>query len=471
MGREILFPAGTWPVLRTHLLDQGEQEQLAFLLAGTAQGHTWIRLLVREIIPVPPEAFEHQTATHLVVKPAFSRAILRRCCEEGLSLIEVHSHPFARQEVMFSATDLANEVEKFRYVAHKIPHIRHATLVVGQTGLDAHLWDGRRHRAVPVDRVRVLGNPIVDLLPTSSCKKDEMSTPCWDRQVLAFGAVGQQRLQNVRVGVVGCGGTGSVVAQMLAHLGVQCMVLVDPDTVEFSNLNRLVGATPTDARLGRLKVHVARRLVQRINPVARVRTLPVSVSDPRALSALKSVDFVFGCTDNHGSRLILNQLAVQYLLPYMDLGTGLQAASEGQLIAAGGQVRLIQPGDFCLSCIDGIDRSRAAQDLMSSLERQRQIARGYIRGFDVPTPAVLFLNSAIASQAVAEFVNVWTGYKLPTPLLYFDLLHSRLTPVRAERQTSCVACGEGGSLALGDLEPLFCTEENQLPDIVPTLQQ
>ncbi len=473
MKREIIFPANIWPALRTHLLGQGQREQLAFLLAGVARGWGWIRLLVREVIPAPPEAFERQTSCCLSVKPAFSQAVLRRCYEEGLSLIEVHSHPFAPQNVTFSVTDLANEREKFCYLARKIPHVHHATMVVGQEDLDAHLWD-RRRRVVPIDRVRLLDTPITDLFPTSCSRSgegDNEPAPWLSRQVLAFGEAGQQRLQAVRVGVVGCGGTGAAVVQMLAHLGVRHLVLVDADVVELTNLNRLVGATRADARRGRFKVHVARRLARRVNPAARVRVLSVPVGDPQAVVALKGMDMLFGCTDNHSSRLILNQLAVQYLIPYLDLGAGLRAAPDGRLAAAGGQVRLVRPGHFCLACIDGIDRTQAARDLMSPLAWQRRVARGYVQNADMPTPAVLFLNNAIASLAVAEFVSLWTGYRAPTSLLYFDLLHSRLTPAEGEHQPSCVACGVGGSLALGDLEPLPGARNEELPDTVPALRQ
>lgn len=472
MQLEIVVPAGTWPGLKSHLLDHGSDEQLAFLLAGVARGRGRLRLLVREVVPVPPEAFDRQTAVYLAVKPAFSQAVLRRCYKEGLSLIEVHSHPFARRNVTFSATDLANEAAKFRYVGAKIPHVYHATMVVGQTDLDAHLWDRRRRRTVPIDRVRLLGAPIADLVPTSHVARDAeaYSPPSWlDRQVLAFGEQAQRRLQDVRVGVVGCGGTGSVVVQMLAHLGVQHLVLVDPDVVELTNLNRLVGATRADARLSRLKVHVARRSVQRVNPRARVQALPISLADPGALDALKGLDLLFGCTDNHGSRLILNQLAVQYLVPYLDLGAGLAVASDGRLAAAGGQVQAVIPGEFCLACIDSIDRTRAARDLMSPQARQRQVDRGYIQDIDLPTPAVLFLNAEMASLAMAEFVNLWTGYRPPNHLLYYDLLRARLTPAGAEHRASCIACGQGAALALGDLQPLPGTDADQAPHSVPAL--
>lgn len=472
MQREIIFPAGMWPQLKSHLLGHGSDEQLAFLLAGVARGRGWLRLLVREMLPVPPEAFDRQTAVYLAVNRAFSQAVLRRCYEESLSLIEVHSHPFAWQNVAFSATDLANEAEKLRYVAQKIPHVYHATMVLGQNDLDAHLWDRRRRCTVAIDRVRTLETPIIDLLPTSHLerRREDDCPPLWlDRQVLAFGEEAQRRLQSVRVGVIGCGGTGAVVVQMLAHLGVQHLVLVDPDVVELTNLNRLVGATRTDARHSRLKVHVAQRTVRRVNPEAWVRALPIALDDAKAVAALKGLDLLFGCTDNDGSRLILNQLAVQYLIPYLDLGAGLAVAPDGRLAAAGGQVRLVRPGSFCLACVDGIDRTRAAKDLMPSPARQRQVARGYAQGVDAPTPAVLFLNAEMASLAMAEFVNLWTGYRTPTPLLYYDLLNARLTPAGAGRQMSCIACGEGRGLALGDLEPLPIARAEHSPHSEPVL--
>jgi hypothetical protein len=119
--------------------------------------------------------------------------------------------------------------------------------------------------------------------------------------------------------------------------------------------------------------------------------------------------------------------------------------------------------------VDGIDRTQAAQELMSPPVRQRQVARGYAQGVDAPTPAVLFLNAEMASLAMAEFVNLWTGYRTPAPLLYYDLLNARLTPAGAGRQMSCIACGEGRGLALGDLEPLLNTGIDQSPPSVPAM--
>ena len=76
-----------------------------------------------------------------------------------------------------------------------------------------------------------------------------------DRQVRAFGEPGQRLLRRLHFAVIGAGGTGSLVCQQLAHLGASCITVVDPDLVEETNLNRLVGSIPSD--VGRPKVEVA----------------------------------------------------------------------------------------------------------------------------------------------------------------------------------------------------------------------
>ncbi|MFY1651126.1 ThiF family adenylyltransferase [Solwaraspora sp. WMMB762] len=74
------------------------------------------------------------------------------------------------------------------------------------------------------------------------------STDSYDRPMRGVGPHTQHRLAELTVAVVGLGGVGSQVVQSLAHLGVGGLLLVDPDTVTATNLNRLVGAKPADVR-------------------------------------------------------------------------------------------------------------------------------------------------------------------------------------------------------------------------------
>ena len=77
-------------------------------------------------------------------------------------------------------------------------------------------------------------------------------------------------LASCRVGLVGFGGGGSHIAQQLAHVGVGAFVVVDPDVVEDTNLNRLVGATAADVERGTAKGEIAERVIRGVNPKARV---------------------------------------------------------------------------------------------------------------------------------------------------------------------------------------------------------
>src|SRR4051794_10718776 len=81
-----------------------------------------------------------------------------------------------------------------------------------------------------------------------------------DRQSF-LGATSEQILTHARVGIVGLGGGGSHAVQQLAHLGVGNYVLVDPDVIDESNLNRLVGGTLEDVKHRVLKIDIASRTI------------------------------------------------------------------------------------------------------------------------------------------------------------------------------------------------------------------
>ena len=76
----------------------------------------------------------------------------------------------------------------------------------------------------------------------------------FDRQLRAFGAQGQVRLEGLRIGIVGAGGIGSLLTQQLVYLGVKNFTLIDDDTVGTTNLNRLVGANQWDVSTAKVAV-------------------------------------------------------------------------------------------------------------------------------------------------------------------------------------------------------------------------
>src|SRR5690348_14559507 len=138
-----------------------------------------------------------------------------------------------------------------------------------------------------------------------------------DRQSF-LGPNSDQILDQTRAAAVGLGGGGSHINQQLGHLGVGELVLIDPDAIEDTNLNRLVGATEQDVASGNSKIVAAERLIRAVNPWARV----FSYGDrwQQHIEDLKICDVIFGSVDSITEREQLESLARRHLIPYIDIG-------------------------------------------------------------------------------------------------------------------------------------------------------
>lgn len=445
---EVVVSAMDHAALRQHLL-QNHLEQHAFLLAGVCRSARGVRLLVRDMIFAKPSDFIRQTQHYIELQPSYYLPVLNRCRAEGLCLIEAHSHPFCSTGVTFSDIDVANEHEKFAWYAEKLPHAIAATLVFAHDSVDGHWFDAGAIR--PLHRLRVVGNGLNLQTMTSSRASGEVAPldhAPFHRQELAFGDEGQQRIGAVRIGLVGCGGLGSVAAEQLAHLGVRDWVLVDPDIVETTNLNRVAFARAADAENARPKVEVIARGIRDIRRDAQVATVQNSVDSAAARAALCDVDLLIAGPDSDGARLVANELSVAYLIPLFDLGTGINVR-DGKVSEAGGQMLMVQPGEGCLHCAGAIDPERARLDLMNDQERARHIARGY--GTTSPQPSVMFLNAALASLAVGEIVKWLTGLQPPQAMLLYDALKPSVTAIAPPaRDPKCPVCHRAALYGRGD---------------------
>jgi molybdopterin/thiamine biosynthesis adenylyltransferase len=233
------------------------------------------------------------------------------------------------------------------------------------------------------------------------------------------------------------------VAQQLAHLGVGSFLFVDPDVIEATNLNRIVGAVPDS--VGQPKVAIACKHVTAINPQAVCIQLQKDVVDEDIAEALLNVDFIFCCTDSMASRAVLNQLAYQYLIPCIDMGVGI-GARNGQIEFIAGRVQMLSAGLPCLVCTDKLDAEQVRQEMLTQAQRT---ADAYIRGESVPQPAVISLNSTLASAAVTMFLAAVTGIPSSARMLTYDGMHGTLRAAAMEPRLHCVACSEDGALARG----------------------
>ena len=192
-------------------------------------------------------------------------------------------------------------------------------------------------------------------------------------------------------------------------------MLVDPDRVEAKNLNRILNSTRADVRNRRLKVDVLARAISKMELGTIVETHPTSLFDPSAIKAVANCDIVFGCMDSIDGRHLLNKLATFYLLPYFDLGVKIEADGRGGVDQVCGTVHYLQPGGSSLLSrnVYTMEQVRAAGIYRTDPAAYRsQLDQGYIRGVPEDRPAVIQLNSLVASVAINELLARLHPYRI-----------------------------------------------------------
>ncbi len=232
-----------------------------------------------------------------------------------------------------------------------------------------------------------------------------------------LGEVGQRRVQAARVLLVGAGGLGSWMAELLARSGAGFLRLVDDDSVSVTNLHRQTLYTPADAAEATPKVLAAARCLGEIAPHTEIDARRTRLTAANAASLAEEVDVILDGTDNFPTRFILNDLAVRSGRPWVFAGAA----------GAAGQVMAIRPGQTaCLRCL-----------------------------YESPPPPEMELNaqsvgiiapivSAIASIAVAEVIKLLVQEEAgdSVGLMQLELWKgfARRTPFG--RRSGCPCCGE-----------------------------
>jgi molybdopterin/thiamine biosynthesis adenylyltransferase/rhodanese-related sulfurtransferase len=130
-----------------------------------------------------------------------------------------------------------------------------------------------------------------------------------------IGAIGQRRLKNAKVLVIGAGGLGSPALLYLAAAGVGTMGIIDDDDVDLSNLQRQVIHGVAD--VGRPKIESARDAIAALNPLVDVRLHNVRLDASNALELFAGFDLILDGADNFATRYLVNDAAAILGKPYV----------------------------------------------------------------------------------------------------------------------------------------------------------
>lgn len=438
---ELALSAGDAARIAEAVLADDSERCVVLFASQASRNDGALRLLVRRIDVPADESYVERSRIGAELAPAYVAWVGKRAATSGESLVFVHSHP-GEAAPEFSPVDDAGEEQLARFLSARAPDIAHAAIVLSRGG-----WRGRRLGTSESMRIisvgperRVLFERLVDR---------SWPLEVFDRQIRAFGAAGQRVMGSLTVAIVGLGGTGSIAAQQLAHLGVKHFILIDPDSIEATNLNRVVGATHAD--IGRSKVEVAARQITQLVPDASIHKRTGDVTRTTIAHELKSADFIFSCTDSHGSRAVMQQVVYQYLIPAIDVGS-IITASEGRVTGIHGRVQALAPGLPCLTCSELIDSEQVRRDLMSEQERNLD---PYIEGANEPAPAVISINGTLTSLAVTMFMGMTVGVPTDGRYVLYNARKPSLRAVVGRQTPNCYICSPEGVLARGDSQPLY----------------
>lgn len=258
-------------------------------------------------------------------RPAFVRVGIRRDASDGEWLARdlLRSIPAPERGAVFqiALTGLPPAVGP-------LPPAMDGALYLGDVSWRGHLWGVVRlgDAVQPLHHLSLVGagmhrvpirNP--DLMiggahPSFHPHPQRTDAPParWSRTIGALGGEAiWERLIRLRVGMIGCGRTGSLAAATLARLGLHHLTLIDPDRLEPHNLGEMDAAT--DADVGRPK---AQAIADHLHTLflhfpASPSPIVAPISDSVALTAAKGCDVLFCCADNDAARLATARLAWQ----------------------------------------------------------------------------------------------------------------------------------------------------------------
>jgi adenylyltransferase/sulfurtransferase len=243
----------------------------------------------------------------------------------------------------------------------------------------------------------------------------------YSRQILfsGIGTEGQRRLAAGRIAIVGCGATGSALAQLLARAGVGTLRIIDRDYVEASNLQRQSLFEEEDAAESLPKAIAAKRRIAAFNSEITVDPQVEDLVPGNIHALLEGMDLILDGTDNFETRYLVNDYAVENSLPWI------YAAAVGSY----GVTLNVLPGKTaCMACIF----PDSPRGMVETCETS-----------GILNTAVNLVASIAATEAVKLLIGGAAAERLRKTLLSYDVWTNEQAEIAAGNpRAGCRACGE-----------------------------
>ncbi len=225
--------------------------------------------------------------------------------------------------------------------------------------------------------------------------------------------VGQQKLLDATVLIVGIGGLGSPIAMYLAAAGVGHLILADFDDVDLTNLQRQI-IHRTD-NIGKPKVDSAYETLQQLNPEITITRFKQQLNSENLNDLVAQVDVVIDGCDNFATRFAVNKACVQHKRPLVS----------GAAIRFEGQISVFPNNEADAPCYQCLYKDEGEEEQTCSEN-------------GVLAPVVGLIGSIQAIEALKVIINI--GEPLTGKLMLVDTLSMDIRTLKLKKDPACPTC-------------------------------
>jgi len=392
--------------LYAHLIREDGQEDLCFATYIPSTGYSRLTGIISSLIF--PERNVHR---NVGFSPDYLERALSIAAARKEGLVFLHSHPSAGWQDM-SSDDIVAET-------------RISPAVMGMTGYPLlgltlgtdNAWSARYWHKDPehkrkydrywCETVRVLGKNLTVTF-NDNILSANFHTGRQLRTISAWGSKNQEDLSRLKIGIVGLGSVGSIVAEILARTGIAHFVLIDFDSVEEKNLDRLTNVFKED--IGRAKVDAIADAVQRSStaPNVDIEKSEYSICEEDGYQRALDCDILFSCVDRPWPRQVLNFISYAHLIPVIDGGILVRTNKRtGKMIGADWKAQTVGYQRTCLECLGQYKTENATLEQSGKLDDPSYIAGLDAKEFIDAHENVFCFSSHLASMEVFHLISLF----------------------------------------------------------------
>lgn len=387
--------------LNQHLFSGDGKEAVAIALCGRRFYNGSYTLLIKEVYPIPYEKCFERREDYVHWPTDFINPLLEEAAKKKLAILKIHCHPGGYDK--FSDIDNESDENLFTSINSWLDDdLPHGSCVMLPDGRFFGRFFFNDMSQQPIHHFSIAGDNILNWYYTESDNSMESTSQLRNQQ--AFGQKTIKLLNRLKIGIVGCSGTGSPVIEQLKRLGVGEFVLVDPDFIDSVNLNRIIGSTDADSKKKSMKVDVMKNGIDMLGIGTKTICFSKHITNIDVVKELADCDVLFGCVDGSEGRHVLNLISSYYLIPFIDVGVKFDADGMGGINGIFGSVHYVQPFGSSLLSRKQYSIEKLKAEETKRIDAEEYSRNQYLASVNESNPAVISVNMQVSALAVNELL-------------------------------------------------------------------